>query len=227
MLTILSGIVPTGKSGKIIIGVAVIILFSIGSLRAAEIDESKMAELKTLQEQQDRIMFQYQKKKQALEDTFQQQLNDLGNKKDNELARSQLIQETKKKQEELKAAFQAELREVQKKERKLRTGREDLDTGVTLQEAQAEQLQKDLKEKQTRQELLKKAQQQDERYFKNILPSSSQPSTAQTPAPTPDSTPSPTDYQSNTNNNSWGTSSMPQSSRIRFRDPTEKTLGGN
>ncbi len=194
----------------------------------AEDVEKKFTEIQELQRQEDEIMLDYQKKKRALDDSFQQALNDLGDSKEKEAARVQLIQDTKKKQEDIKNQFQEQLRGIQKKERKLRTGREELDTGgIFYQGQQQQQLQKDLQAKRDRQELLKKQQMQNTGMISDqqvaVPPYQQTPETTVVRPPSSNAVTSP---QKTGNTDSPADYSL-QHNKVRFRDPTQKTLEGS
>ena len=192
--------------------VIAIVLFSSQAVNAAKI-EDKIKEISAFQKQEDQIMLDYQKKKRALEAVFQQQLNDLGNSKEKEAARAQLVQDTKKKQEDLKNEFQSQLREIQKKERKLRTGREDM--GSVFYQDQQQQMQKDMLSKKQRQDLLRKQQ--------SANASANRPVAAyQEPADSSVTTPTTSITTPPASDDSSGL----QHNRVRFRDPTQKTLDG-
>ena len=152
-------------------------------LSIAEEDE-RAKQLKSLKEEQQEVLQEYDEKKKDLEVNLRKEIQALEESKAEKRQRINLMKEFNQKQAQLTKDFKAKLKEIQDKERALR-GPTKKEEAIDDRQHSHRDYYETIQERQERQDLLERARKQDLLYFQdNQGTQKKKPTQPPIPAPT-------------------------------------------
>ncbi len=112
---------------------SLILLLSAGSSLAEQEDDPKVEQIRLLQEKQRRLLKDYNLQSQDMQDSFKDQIAELGLKETTDRRRNQIIADLNKAEQDLKVSFQYNMNILQQEEKALRAKKKDEPEVVALQ----------------------------------------------------------------------------------------------